>query len=411
MLFNKRKNKKDAVGFEGDILYPNELINSDDPGNRRSSFFEKIIDIFRLRKLRKAKDKFEKMLAALRSKARHQEAGSVGYCEATNIKGAGYSKQGYESYESVLLDDGVEVDVACAEYHGLPFKSLVVSAERLITFLRLGSRPASAQVSPDGIASQIELMIVRKQNQADSLIGSYKEAKHHLDHFKWANRRTTGARCPEKKQKIIWVILITMALVETLVNGFFLNTGFDLSMAFTVSGVAAFINVIGNALLGEGYRIVNHIEPEEAKKGKWYLISAIVLVLFINCLIGWYRYTLDLDDPDGSLLKSILFFVAGVGFGGFAFYEKYISDDPYPKYGRYSREVGEFVKSLSKMREEHVSECADLKQKANAILDGFDDEIRRTFNKIGCLVSDMTQKIKAWEVDREDASMLFTACF
>jgi hypothetical protein len=158
-------------------------------------------------------------------------------------------------------------------------------------------------------------------------------------------------------------IILSLALVETIVNAFFYENAQGLLGGFVVALSVAAFNMAGALVLGMLFRFKNLRDPEKRAGGWASLVVFAVLTVYCNALFAAFRasYQVVVDPSDaaevrqafrtaagqagqvftfgmdfGDLMSFILFGI-GILLSCFAFYKGYTFDDRFPGYGAKDR--------------------------------------------------------------------------
>jgi hypothetical protein len=243
-------------------------------------------------------------------------------------------------------------------------------------------RQALARATEHRVRSEVDLRIFR--------------ARHGI---------TTAAQYPESH---VWHfgIILSLALVETVINAFFYENAQGLVGGFMVAlGVSA-INMAGAFVLGLFFRQKNLIGQLNQLWGYGSLILFVILAIYCNALFAAFRseYQLLLDPTDtnqvrtaftaasekaaqvflvrmdfGDLMSFILFGI-GILLSLFAFYKGYTYDDPYPDHGRLDRAV-------KAAKEIELNEQAKLRERIKNIFRAKRASIQGLINEPAQLIS------------------------
>ena len=209
-----------------------------------------------------------------------------------------------------------------------------------------------------------------------------KEVKHEfsvrksdLEKFKQKNGITREASYPHSKILYIGIIMLIL-LSETSLNAYFFAKGNELGL---IGGAAqaliiSLINIVFAFFLG-GYLVkkLNLVKKSPVLKYGVLtaLLSAVIVIIFFNFLVGHLRVQLGID-PDAAYVEAIKTFVQSpfglnefdsiilviVGLLSFliAFTDFYKMDDEYPHYGDLDRKYQESLISFNELKEELLHE-------------------------------------------------------
>ena len=199
-----------------------------------------------------------------------------------------------------------------------------------------------------------DLLTTRRQH-LKTLRDEAEERKMALNNFRVENALTERPAEPRDNPMVVVLWMLIIVLVETSLNATFFALGSERGL--TGGAVQAFVISFMNAtmawLLGRFcFPRFNHVEFDEKVKG--YICTGIIVVAIIvlNLLAGHYRAALE-QDPLAAVLVAVRTFaesfagiksaqgwlLTGVGIiaaSGLSV-KVYLSDDPYPGYGKMYR--------------------------------------------------------------------------
>lgn len=351
-------------------------------------------------------DNFERLLEELSSQKKQEEAKQKAF-QAIQQGDDIYPEKNHP-YESTLRTDSLMVDTACTQHHSEILKKSFGDAQYVAVLLQSGLQSELTQAAPKEIESKIRSAIA--QNQADSkvILEGHQQALRDMEIFKGANGLGSAANYPERDNTLY--LILALGIAEAIFNAFFLRKGINLGMSLLIALSVAIINIGGNVWLGGRYRDKNHIKSDIAKSGAVNRVYSICLILGINGLIAMYRlwYASDTNTFTAQFaLESTILFIVGIGMGVLAFNKGYALDDPYPGYGVYARRLKEWSEKLTELKKIHSEFCADLKKRADQILDTLDNKIISASEKFSLQLPEMAQELHMWESDRNKINFAY----
>ncbi len=370
------------------------------------NIFNKLLEFFGFRGNMEKPDNFERLLEDLSSQRRQEEAKQTAF-QAIQ-QGDDIFADRTHPYESTLRADSLMVDTACTQHHTEILKKSFGDAQYVAVLLQSGLQSELTQAAPKEIESKIRSAIAQNQAEAKVILEGHQQALRDIEIFKGANGLSSAANYPDKKNSLY--LILALGIAEAICNAIFLREGMSLRISLLIAVSVAIINIAGNVWLGGRYRDKNHIKPEIAKAGTTNRVYSIFLILGINGLIALYRlwYATDTNVINAQfLLESTVLFIIGIGMGIAAFNEGYKLDDPYPGYGVYARRLKEWADKLTEIKKFHSDFCADLKRKADQILDTLDNKIISASEKFSLQLPEMAQELHVWESDRSKINFAY----
>jgi len=211
------------------------------------------------------------------------------------------------------------------------------------------------------------------------------ETEQELERFRKRQHLTRPARHTGSRTLKFGVLAIIL-LVESIANGLFLQRGSTLGLIGGVGQamVIAFINVAIGVLTG--WKILpwlthkNWLAKLFAFSG--FLVYVAAAVGF-NIVVAHYRTAMSGDPFEAARVtlqtlqahpfqvddvQSWLLFAVGVIFSAIATIDAWMMDDPYPGYGRVTRDHQEAAEIYTEQKEELLGELEDIYEGAQAAI-------------------------------------------
>ncbi len=189
---------------------------------------------------------------------------------------------------------------------------------------------------------------------------------------------------PESIMKF-WGILIMILVCESILNSTFLSRGSELGMlgGFFTALIISIINLFAGTISGELVRNIYHRNLLRKVLGYLVPVISVVLAIMLALLVGHYRDALENDPFEAAVLAVPAFiqapfglanvnswFLFGISVAAFfgAFWDRFISDDVYPNYGKLHREKVEKEAMFSDEKSEIYSRLSKIIQDSRAEL-------------------------------------------
>jgi hypothetical protein len=200
----------------------------------------------------------------------------------------------------------------------------------------------------------------------ETLKTELQEAKRDLNHFQQEHNRKRSA----STKSAIWIgiSIFIMAILfagETYFNGTMLGQGMltGLSAGMAYAGGFSLINILLGGLVGEfGFRQINCERSSKALLGWLAIVAWLAIIVTFNLGVGHYRDALTGDDWEAArelamqTMRSNAFVLVTLesyvlwGFGCLisliAAIDIYKMDDPYPGYGKVTRQFKKTVQEF-----------------------------------------------------------------
>ena len=218
-------------------------------------------------------------------------------------------------------------------------------------------------------------LLTEHDSERKALAASARNAQRELDDFRQTHQLQREAHWPAGASAFLYyAILAVLVVVEGVVNAKFFAQGVDSGWlgGLTYAIVLALVNV-GIAFSAGKWvvRFLNHRRPVHKLLGLLATFAAIGLIFSVGLGIAHYRdaMTTQVADAANSAFEALrqrplelreidswILLLVSVGFGVFAMFDGYKTDDPYPGYGQISRRVqqviGDYDAELDDLREQ-----------------------------------------------------------
>ena len=208
------------------------------------------------------------------------------------------------------------VNVGRKEYaenssHQYSLKQLIENVRKAKAYIKADAiKNALYNSHPNQLEANIHTIKTREEQKINQVVDKYKEEKHNIDTFKGTNNLVRSANLIDKKNSIY--IALAIALLEGLLNYFFLRDLASSIMSLIIVTVSILLNVGVNGFLGYEYRIINHKDKNKASKGKKFKYISWVLTLLVSGAILSFRlWAVFQNQEDFSpifYLETFLFF-------------------------------------------------------------------------------------------------------
>ena len=312
-------------------------------------------------------------------------------------------------YESLIKGDCIIADAAITEYHNEALSQSFGDAQYLIMLINNGIDIELSNASSRSVNQKITSQIALSSPEVDKLKRDLTVAKKELAIFKGANGLGAAANYPESRSNALYFI-IGAAILEAIFNIAFLREQLDGYMALLVAiGVAA-MNVGVNVWFGIKSRFKNHIDKSIASKGRLYQAYAFAAIIILNSGIAYIRYKLMPDDQGLSpqfLLESALLYFVGIILGVTAFNKGYGLDDPYPDYGRMSRNVDFLEREITGFAMQHAAFCEAIKAAATSDHQSIKQRIHSSANSLRMTLPEMSKSLHEWSAQRNQLTHIY----
>ncbi len=313
-------------------------------------------------------------------------------------------------YEATIRGDCIIADAALTEYHNEELNKSFGDAQYLITLIQNGIGIELSNSSSKTVKQKITGQIALATPEVDKLKKDLAIAQKDLEVFKGANGLGAAANYPESKSNSLYFI-VGAAILESLFNIAFLREQLDGHIALFVAVAVAAMNVGVNVWFGIEYRLKNHIDKDQAAKGRMYKLYAFMAILFLNTFIAYIRYSML---PEGQVvnaqffLESAVLFLVGIILGVAAFNKGYALDDPYPGYGHLSRKVDEIENQIKYFAVQHADFCEAAKKQATSAHSALKQRIHSSANSLSMTLPDMSKKLHEWSSHRNQLNHVYS---
>ncbi|WP_323810209.1 hypothetical protein [Sphingobium baderi] len=297
-----------------------------------------------------------------------------------------------------------------------------LDAQSRITELRADIQQALAD---NTLSTQIDAELSADRGQLVEVTATRIRREVDWRSFRAANNITEMAHYPES---LIWHwgIILSLALVETVVNAFFYENANGLVGGFVVALAVAVVNMGSAAGLGSLFRRRNLAAPDQKYFGWACLILFVPLTFFCNGLFAAFRSSYQtLADPSDPLqlregfkeawgeaakifyfdihfqdFSSFLLFMTGIALSMFAFWKGYTSDDPFPGYSKRDR-------ALKAAKADEAAVQGRVKQKLKDFLHAQRTHVQGLAGQTGTLIAMLTRRLS--EVEHSQRSAIANA--
>ena len=219
-----------------------------------------------------------------------------------------------------------------------------------------------------------------------------------LDEFRRIHKRSGPARDPEKSEKIaIYGWLIFFLTVEVVGNALLLGSAHPEGPIGIIIDVAIFgaLNIVFGFVLGRFFGSLKHVFFHKRIIPFLIILISSLLIIFLNLFMAHYRDAivtfgnkikaaantnnfsgdiLDISIEKASIVvrnlmenplllddyKAYLIVGLGITFAGFAARKSYEIDEPYPGYGKISREQINLHEQLNNKQNDYLQDINDL---------------------------------------------------
>lgn len=348
---------------------------------------------------------YDELLKELTSPSKHNEVQQLAY---QAIQKNLHVQPGQpHPYEADIQSTCLKVEARIGEFHTSLLKEHLAEAQYLTILLDAGLTTELQKSSSDFIEHSLTAVVSQHESEVARIKSDLIDASQALKVFKGANGITSMAQYPESQSNTLYLIA-AFAIIEAIINSFFLkahNTGM---MSLLLALGAAVINVLGNVWLGVRYRNKNLIDPKKATSGKLNFVYSFALIIFLNSAIALYRASVNEFDINADFMfESLILFTFGIGLGIAAFHEGYKMDDPYPEHGPLDRRVKELEKELGEIRTEYAQHSSVLIDTAINNLNKIDQKILSTSANFQAKLPEMSAQIARWANDRSSLDFAY----
>ncbi|MGE8444579.1 MAG: hypothetical protein ACN6O1_00035 [Comamonas sp.] len=225
-----------------------------------------------------------------------------------------------------------------------------------------------------------ETTLSERDGDLRALANSAQNAMAELDRFRTTHRLDREARWPSKaKGFLMYSVAVAAIAVEGILNAGFFSHGLDSGLigGFLMAMASAAVNVLVAFFMGKFFiRYVHHRIPGYKALGMLAVLVALALIITVGFGIAHFRDALMSEAPvpakaayealrSGAFPHDIMswgLFALSCVFGLIALFDGYVTDDPYPDYGRISRHTQEVVEDYNAELDQLRSELEVLKQ-------------------------------------------------
>lgn len=225
-----------------------------------------------------------------------------------------------------------------------------------------------------------ETTLSERDGDLRALANSAQNAQAELDRFRATHRLDREARWPSKtKSFMMYSVVAVVIALEGFLNAGFFSHGLDSGLigGFLMAIASAAVNVFLAFLMGKFFiRYVHHRILVIKALGILAALFALAFIATVGFGIAHFRDALmsEAAEPakaayealrSGAFPHDIMswgLFALSCVFGLIALFDGYVTDDPYPGYGRISRSTQEVVEDYNAELDHLRSELEDLKQ-------------------------------------------------
>jgi len=252
----------------------------------------------------------------------------------------------------------------------------------------------AARISAEKKGAIADLELLSKRNSGARVMDSFAKAKEHTKAFKDFRCKNDlhepAMRLDRRRQMAVLLVLV---LLESLANGLFFATGNEQGFfgGAMLALIYAALNTVVSFILGWMSRYLHDRRPTLKITGIAIVLFWLLWMTVANFSIAHYRDALNGPNPDEagamvlptmldhpfliSSFSSITLLILGGIFACVAFYEGMKMDDPYPGYGRRSRDY-ESARTDFQRKKQHQIEL--LRERRNEFLANIRREIAGT---------------------------------
>jgi hypothetical protein len=223
--------------------------------------------------------------------------------------------------------------------------------------------------------------LTTRESTLRELGANARARKEELDRFKRDNNLERLPIVPQGNQKLLMIVVaLALIAVEASLNMTFFAKGLSTGLlgGFTEAAIAAFMNV-GMSFLS-GVLLVRWVHHIRILPKLFGLLACAITMCFILAMalgIAHYRDALAMGSADAmslalqtllaspftlTELSSWLLCFVSIAFGGFAVFDGYRIDDPYPGYGKKYRMADEIIQDYNGEIKELHEYLEDLKK-------------------------------------------------